>query len=169
MMKQDIATKLNPLLDTRGHMVLTEKDNELITRHKDAYVIISMNPVSSEFAGTKPLNAAFRRRMTVWLNFDYMSIGEHIDEKEIDMIEERSSVDRDTAKKIILVGAEQRVMYKTGDLPYAPSIGDLVNWAKIISDGISPQVAADETLVTMTSDDAEVQDMVRKLINKIFT
>ena len=30
MMKQDIATRLNPILDTRGHMVLNEKDNEVI-------------------------------------------------------------------------------------------------------------------------------------------
>ncbi len=44
MMKQDIATRLNPILDQRGHMVLTEKDNEIIQRHKDAFLIISMNP-----------------------------------------------------------------------------------------------------------------------------
>jgi len=60
MMKQDIAARLNPILDTRGHIVLTEKDNEIVKRHPYGYVIISMNPFSSEFAGTKPLNAAFR-------------------------------------------------------------------------------------------------------------
>ena len=169
MMKQDVATKLNPLLDTRGHMVLTEKDNELIQRHKDAYMIVSMNPVSSEFAGTKPLNAAFRRRLTVWLNFDYMSNGDHIDEQEVDMVEDRTGVDRDIAKKIVTMGARQRHIYKTGDLPYAPSISDLVNWGKIISDGVPPKVAADETIVTMTSDDGEIQDEVRAIINKIFT
>jgi nitric oxide reductase NorQ protein len=27
MMKQDVATRLNPVLDTRGHLVLNEKDN----------------------------------------------------------------------------------------------------------------------------------------------
>jgi nitric oxide reductase NorQ protein len=62
MMKQDIAARLNPILDTRGHIVLTEKDNEVVKRHQSGYVIISMNPFSSEFVGTKPLNAAFRRR-----------------------------------------------------------------------------------------------------------
>src|SRR3972149_8370957 len=49
MMKQDIATRLNPILDQRGHMVLTEKDNEIIPRHKDAYLIIRMNPVAADF------------------------------------------------------------------------------------------------------------------------
>jgi len=82
MMKQDVATRLNPVLDTRGHLVLTEKDNEIVPRHKYAYCIISMNPFSAEFAGTKKLNAAFRRRMAVWLNFSYQSIGDKISSRE---------------------------------------------------------------------------------------
>ena len=71
MMKQDVATRLNPVLDTRGHLVLNEKDSEVIERHKYGYMIISMNPATAEFSGTKPLNAAMRRRMAVWINFDF--------------------------------------------------------------------------------------------------
>ncbi|MGI0087193.1 MAG: AAA family ATPase [Nitrosotalea sp.] len=167
MMKQDIATRLNPILDQRGHMVLTEKDNEIIQRHKDAFLIISMNPVSSEFAGTKPINAAMRRRMSVWLNFDYMSVGAKIDEKEIDMVERKASVSRKNAEKIIRVGAELRKQYKSGELPYGPSVGDLLNWAKIVADGASVNDAAEETIIALTSDDHEVQTIVRKLIHKI--
>jgi len=167
MMKQDIATKLNPLLDARGHMVLTEKDSELIHRHKHAYMIISMNPFSTEFAGTKPINAAMRRRMSVWLTFDYMSIGEKIDEKEIELVVKNGNVDEETAEKIVKVGAKLREEYKTGDLPYGPSIGDLVNWAKLIADDSSIIESSDETIVAMTSDDFEIQAEVRKIINKI--
>ena len=167
MMKQDVATKLNPILDARGHMVLNEKDNELINRHKDAYMIISMNPFSSEFTGTKPLNAAFRRRMSVWLNFDYMSVDNHIDEKEINLLLERTGVPRDTATSIVHVAAKLRQEYKNGDLPYGPSVGDLANWARIIADGASPLDAGNETLVAMTSDDYEIQDEVRKIITSV--
>jgi len=167
MMKQDVATRLNPILDARGHMVLTEKDNESIQRHKDAYVIISMNPFSVEFAGTKPLNAAFRRRMSVWLNFDYLSVGEKIDEKEVDLLIDRTDVSKEISEKIVKVAAKLRYDYKTGDLPYGPSVGDLANWAKLIVDGSSPQEAGDETIVAMTSDDHEIQDEVRKIINSI--
>ena len=166
MMKQDIATRLNPLLDQRGHMVLTEKDNEIIQRHKDAYLIISMNPVSSEFAGTKPINAALRRRMSVWLNFDYMSVGQKIDEKEIDLVVRLTGVDHKSAEIIIKSGAELRKQYKTGELPYGPSIGDLINWAKVIADGTSIMTAAEETIITLTSDDIEVQQIVKKIIQK---
>ena len=167
MMKQDIATRLNPILDQRGHMVLTEKDNEIIQRHKDAFLIISMNPVSSEFAGTKPINAAMRRRMSVWLNFDYMSVGTNIDEKEIDLVVRKTGIDRKGAEKIIRVGADLRKQYKSGELPYGPSIGDLLNWAKLVSDGTALYDAAEETIISLTSDDIEIQGMVRKLIHKM--
>ncbi len=167
MMKQDIATRLNPLLDQRGHMVLTEKDNEIIQRHKDAFLIISMNPVSSEFAGTKPINAAMRRRMSVWLNFDYMSIGDKIDEKEIDLVVKKTGIDRTYAEKIIKVGAELRKQYKSGEIPYGPSIGDLLNWAKLIADGTTLFDAAEETIISLTSDDPEVQGILRSLIHKL--
>ncbi len=168
MMKQDIATRMNPLLDTRGHMVLTEKDNEIIPRHPYAYVVISMNPYSSEFAGTKPLNAAFRRRMSVWVNFDYLSVGKTISPKEAELVKEKGKVTADIAKKIVQVGAELRRQYKSGDIPYGPSVGDLTNWAQLVSDGSAPQIAAEETIVTMTSDSIEVQDMVRRVVKMVF-
>lgn len=168
MMKQDVATRLNPVLDTRGHLVLTEKDNELVPRHRFAYVIISMNPFSAEFAGTKPLNAAFRRRMSVWINFEYESIGEKISEKEAELLMKRSKIDHDTALKIIQVGAEMRRQYLSGDLPYGPSVGDLSHWAVLIVDGADPVLAAEETIVALTSDSVEVQEDVRRLIKSVF-
>jgi len=168
MMKQDISTRLNPILDARGHLVLTEKDSELIPRHPHAYMIISMNPVSSEFAGTKPLNAAMRRRMSVWLNFDYMSIGKNIDDKEVTLVDERTHVGKSLATKMIQVAGKLREEYKAGDLPYAPSIGDIINWGMLIADGTTLEKAADETLISLTSDDPEVQDDVRKILRKFF-
>ncbi len=169
MMKQDVATRLNPVLDTRGHLVLTEKDNDIVPRHRYAYVIISMNPFSAEFAGTKPLNAAFRRRMSVWINFQYESMGDKVSEREVDLLVNRSKIDRETAHKIIKVGAEMRRQYQAGDLPYGPSVGDLSHWAMLIVDGADPLSAAEETLVALTSDSVEVQADVRRLIQTVFT
>jgi nitric oxide reductase NorQ protein len=168
MMKQDVATRLNPVLDTRGHLVLTEKDNEIITRHPYATLIISMNPFSAEFSGTKPLNAAFRRRMSVWINFDYESVGDKISKQEVELLRKRTNVDENTAYKIIRVGAEMRKEYKAGDLPYGPSIGDLIHWAVLIKDGSDPMSSAEETIVALTSDSVEVQADVRRLIEAIF-
>ncbi len=167
MMKQDVATRLNPVLDTRGHLVLTEKDNEIVPRHQYAYCIISMNPFSAEFAGTKKLNAAFRRRMSVWINFDYTSVGDRISPQEAELIMKRTKLDEEAAYKVLRVGAEMRRQYKAGDLPYGPSVGDLIHWGVLINDGIEPKVAAEETIIALTSDNAEVQDDVRRIIESI--
>ncbi len=72
--------------------------------------------------------------MSVWLNFDYMSVGKRIDEKEIDLLCESSKVDKETGTMMVQIGAKLREEYKNGDLPYAPSIGDLINWGLLISD-----------------------------------
>ena len=74
----------------------------------------------------------------------------------------------DVAEKVIRVGAEVRKRYKTGDLPYGPSVGDLINWGTLIADGLDPKAAADETLVSLTSDDAEVQSIVRRIVSLVF-
>lgn len=167
MMKQDIATRLNPILDTRGHMVLNERDNEVIPRHPNGYMIISMNPYSAEFAGTKPLNAAFRRRMTVWVDFDYLSVGTKVAPDEVELISRRAKIDSPTAEKLVRVAAEIRRQYKAGDLPYAPSVGDLINWATLVADGLSPSAAAEETIVALTADDPEVQNSVRRVVRMV--
>lgn len=167
MMRQDIATRLNPLLDTRGHLVLTERDNEVIPRHSNGYVIISMNPYSAEFAGTKPLNAAFRRRMSVWIDFDYLSVGNRVSPEEVEMVSRMARVDAATAEKIVRVAGETRRQYKAGDLPYAPSVGDLVNWATLVADGLSAARAAEETIIALTSDDVEVQNSVRRVVKMV--
>jgi nitric oxide reductase NorQ protein len=167
MMKQDVATRLNPVLDTRGHLVLNEKDNEIIPRHPNGYVIISMNPYSAEFAGTKPLNAAFRRRMSVWIYFDYMSVGEKIAQDEVDLIARKANIAASAAEKMVRVAAEMRRLYKSGDLPYAPSVGDLINWGRLVYDGIDVATAAEETVIAVTSDDLEVQSNIRRIVQRV--
>jgi len=106
--------------------------------------------------------------MSVWLNFDYMSNGKNVDKKEIQLVVEKTDVKWDVAEKIVACGAKLREEYKAGDLPYGPSIGDLINWALLISDGTTIEDASNETIVSMTSDDLEVQDDVKKIISKIF-
>jgi nitric oxide reductase NorQ protein len=132
-------------------------------------MIISMNPATAEFSGTKPLNAAMRRRMAVWINFDFLSVGEKISPHEVEMLRKRTKVDQDVAYKIIQAGAELRRQYKSGDLPYGPSLGDLINWATLVYDGTTPMGAAEETIIGLTSDNVEVQADVRRILEAVFT
>ena len=105
--------------------------------------------------------------MSVWLNFDYMSVGDKIDEAEIQLVCDWSHVDRESAEKIVKIGARLRQEYQQGDLPYGPSVGDLANWAKIVSDGNSVEKAAEETIIALTSDDMEVQEEVRSIVKRV--
>lgn len=167
MLKQDVAARLNSILDQRGHLVLTEKDNETIPRHKDAFVIISMNPVSSEFAGTKPLNVAIKRRLNVWITFDYMSIGSKTDTKEINLVVELTGIGKEVASKMVMIAATLRGLYKSGEIQYAPSVGDLANWARLINHGATFNEGAEETIIALAGNDPEEQKMVRRLIDKM--
>jgi len=167
-MKQDVATRLNSILDARGHLVITEKDNEIVPRHKFGYCVVSMNPATAEYSGTKKLNVAFRRRMAVWINFNYQSIGEKISPREAELILKRSKTDEDTAYKILRVGAEMRRQYIAGDLPYGPSPGDLIHWAVLCGDGVDPKRASEETIIALTSDNNEIQEDVRRIVDNVF-
>ena len=168
LMRQDVASRLNPVLDNRRHLVMVEKDNEIISRHKYAYCIISINPYSSEFVGTKKLNASFRRRMSIWINFSYQSIGNNISDREAELIMKRSNVDKDLAYKILEVGAEMRLQYQRGYFPYGPSPRDLINWAMICSVGTEPKLAAEEAIISLASQDFDIQEEIRRIINRVF-
>jgi nitric oxide reductase NorQ protein len=145
-------------------MVLNERDNEIIPRHPLGFVVISMNPYSVEFAGTKPLNAAFRRRMSVWINFDYLSNGATVNENEVRLVHERCKVGEEVARQMIKAAAQLRFSYKKGDIPYAPSVGDIINWATLVADGTEVLTAAEETIITTTSDDVATQEQVRRIV-----
>jgi nitric oxide reductase NorQ protein len=84
------------------------------------------------------------------------------------MLQKRTRIDQGTAYKIIQAGAELRRQYKTGDLPYGPSLGDLINWATLVHDGNTPMVAAEETIIGLTSDSPEVQSDVRRILEAVF-
>jgi hypothetical protein len=43
-----------------------------------------------------------------------------------------------------------------------------MNWATLIADGSSPQKTAEETIIGMTSDDVEIQQIVRDVVHSVF-
>ncbi|MGI0036473.1 MAG: CbbQ/NirQ/NorQ C-terminal domain-containing protein, partial [Nitrososphaera sp.] len=73
-------------------------------------------------------------------------------------------VSREVAMQMVRVAAQLRANYKKGDLPYAPSIGDLINWATLVADGLDVPKAAEETIVSTTSDEMATQEVVRRII-----
>jgi nitric oxide reductase NorQ protein len=84
------------------------------------------------------------------------------------MLQKRTKVSKDIAYGIIQAGAELRRQYKAGDLPYGPSLGDLINWATLVRDGMTAMDAAEETIIGLTSDNVEVQADVRRILEAVF-
>lgn len=170
MMKSDVLSKCHPIMDQRGHIILTEKENEVIKRHPLGYIILSFNPYSIEYAGTKPLNVAFRRRVKAWFHFDYLSKGPKISDFEVKSVMEQTDLaDKEIAYKMVKVASELRRLYENGEIPLAPSLGNLVCWAQLVTlDGVTVLGAADETVVDSISDDPSIKAMVRRVINSVF-
>lgn len=107
--------------------------------------------------------------MSVWIDFDYLSVGNKISQDEINLVQKKGRVTPEVATGIVRIGAELRRQYKANEIPYGPSVGDLVNWATLSADGVTPQNAAEETIIAMTSDNLEIQDTVRRVVNMVFS
>ncbi len=165
MMKPDILAKFHPVMDQRGHLVLTEKENEIIDRHPQGYIVLSFNPYSVEYAGTKPMNVAFRRRVNSWIHFDYLSIGSKISDNEVESLKSRGNLkDVKLAYNLVKTAAELRRLYELGEIPLSPSLGNLISWAKLIQDGVSIEEAAKDTIINAISDDPSIQATVQRVI-----
>ena len=165
MMKPDILAKFHPVMDQRGHLVLTERENEIIERHPYGYIILSFNPYSVEYSGTKPLNVAFRRRVNSWIHFDYLSVGPKISDKEVESLADRSGLkDMKLVYNLVKTSAELRRLYELGEIPMAPSLGNLISWAKLILDGVPAFEASRDTIINAISDDTAIQATVQRVI-----
>ena len=75
-MPERVSTVLFGLLDKRRQIELLDHKGEKIEAHENTVVFADMNP---DYAGTRPLNAAFRNRFAIQLVWDYdRSVEEHL-------------------------------------------------------------------------------------------
>jgi nitric oxide reductase NorQ protein len=102
--------------------------------------------------------------MNAWITFDYLSTGSNVSDDEVALIREKGGVGQEVALQMVRAAAQLRFNYKRGEIPYAPSVGDLVNWATLVTDGMGVLEAAEETIISTTSDDLTTQETVRRII-----
>ena len=67
-MTPKIAASLYSLLDGRRYLTLLGKDGEIVRAHENLLIIADMNP---EYRGTMELNAAFKNRFAIRVQWDY--------------------------------------------------------------------------------------------------
>lgn len=63
-----IITTAYPLTDSRRSLTLLDHKGETIQAHDDLIIFMTMNP---DYVGTSPLNAAFRNRFSIQVEWDY--------------------------------------------------------------------------------------------------
>jgi len=153
----EILSKLHSLLDDDRKIILNEKEGEVITPHKDFRFFATMNP-NDEYAGTKELNKAFLSRFPIILDIGYSK-------KEIDILINKTGIDIETAKQLVLVAKEIRDNKSKENLTYCCSTRDLLYCASLIKEGMRPLLAMEVSMTNKAP--AEERLPLKKLITLI--
>jgi nitric oxide reductase NorQ protein len=156
--RKDTTVVIHPLTDDR-RILLQEKRGLLLESHPDFSLVISYNPGYQSVM--KDLKHSTRQRF-VALKFTYPA-----EDKERTIIMKESSVDEKTAESLVSLGEMVRNLRQHG-LEEGISTRLLVYAAKLISVGLSPVIACETAVTRAMSDDPEMQDAIKEIVEGIF-
>jgi nitric oxide reductase NorQ protein len=135
----DVLLRLDEALDDRREIVLKEAGETIIVKaHPDWFVIATINPLSH--AGTKELPPQLLSRFPIRIHLDYPPI--EIEKRIVKMYINKPIDERQLELAIILAN-KLREAAKVEDIYYSPSIRETIAFAKLISSGLDPRVAAE--------------------------
>lgn len=148
----EITACLNPVMDKRKYVELSEKDWEIVDAHPNFRLFAAINP-TEDYVGTKEMNASLTDRFAVKLNVDYPSPRK---ERAILLSDKNITINDVPLKKgqegvitrMIKVGNALRRLQKEQQLSYECWTRDLLNWAEFCDDGLSIKDAAFITFIS---------------------
>jgi nitric oxide reductase NorQ protein len=152
--RQDTVVVIHPLTDHR-RLLPVEKTGELIEAAPGFQLVVSYNPGYQHVL--KDLKPSTRQRF-VALEFDFPPA-----EREVEIVQHESGVDRATAHQLVTLGVQLRRLRDRG-LAEVPSTRLLVATARLIAGGIAPKTACRVGLIAPLSDDAELVAAMRDLV-----
>ena len=144
--RQDTIVVIHPLTDHR-RLLPVDKTGELIEAAEGFQLVVSYNPGYQHVL--KDLKPSTRQRF-VALEFDLPG-----EEREIEIVQHESGVDRSTAHMLVKLGRRIRNLRDRG-LAEVPSTRLLVATARLVASGIAPKTACRVGLVAPLSDDADL-------------
>lgn len=153
--RQDTVVVLHPLTDHR-RLLPVEKTGELIEAAPGFQLVVSYNPGYQHVL--KDLKPSTRQRF-VALEFDFPPA-----EREVEIVQHESGVDRATAHQLVTLGGQLRRLRDRG-LAEVPSTRLLVATGRLIAGGIAPKTACRVGLVAPLSDDADLGAAMRDLVD----
>jgi MoxR-like ATPase len=154
----EILFVLHSLLDDDRHVMVANHNGEIVKPHEDFRFFATMNPVD-EYAGTKELNKAFKSRFGMILIIETPD-----NEKEIQLIQDRTGVSVADARKIVLVANKLRDMKRKQQIFLTTSTRDLLQWAALsLKTGLG--TAFGVTILNKSDNDEERKLIIEALRN----
>jgi len=133
---------LHGLLDDDKRVTLP--NGEVITPHPDFRFFATMNP---DYEGTKSLNRAFADRFNIVLIIDVLN-----PKKEEALLVKREKIDVDNASKMVVTGVQARKCYIEQKTLTFVSTRSLLQWAKLIGQGLSVKQAYIQAILNKTQE-----------------
>jgi len=156
--RKDTTVVIHPLTDDR-RILPQEKRSLLLQANPNFLLVISYNPGYQSV--TKDLKHSTRQRF-VALDFNYPPPAR---EQQIIMAE--ADVPGETAERLVRLGEMVRNLRQHG-LEEGISTRLLVYAAKLMSQGLMPQVACNHAVTQAMTDDPEMQEAITEIVSGIF-
>lgn len=144
--REDVITVLHSLSDHRRQLFIDRKGEEL-TAPDNFILVVSFNPGYQQ--SLKEMKPSTRQRF-ISLSFDYPE-----EKSEIEIVQAESGLDEKICKRLVKIGTKIRNLHELG-LAETVSTRLLVGAAKLIKDGLAPEIACEVSIVQPLSDDPEV-------------
>lgn len=169
----EVMAVLHPATDSRGILVLEEKDGEIVKRHPNTRIFGAMNP-TEDYAGTKEMNAAFEDRFSGFAICGYPNPKK---ERDIILANRKVKIDDEPLKAYrakegtvtLMVKAAQdiRKLRDEQKIVFELSTRNLIDWACWCSE--IPIKEAFKFAVISKNEDAEEAKTIMDVVDKYFT
>ncbi len=156
--RKDTTVLIHPLTDHR-RILPVEKKGQVIEADSNFLLVISYNPGYQ--SALKDLKHSTRQRF-IAIDFAYPPR-----DKEKEIIEHESGVSAEVAWDLAKLGEKVRNLKEHG-LEEGASTRLLIYAGRLIGEGIPPRRACQVAIVSVLSDDAEVQRSIEEVVSTIF-
>ncbi len=156
--RQDTTVIIHPLTDDRRVLPL-DKRGELVQAHPDFQLVVSYNPGYQ--SGAKDLKTSTRQRFAA-LAFHYPAA-----EVETEIVAHESGIAPDLAAQLVALAQRTRALCEQG-LAEGVSTRMLVYAGRLIHDGLDARTSCHMTMTQALTDDPELTEALRALVDASF-
>ena len=156
--RKDVMVVIHSLTDHRRILPVDALDT-IIEAHPNFALIVSYNPgYQSVLKNLKPSTA----QRFIAINFDYLPFG-----KEVEVVEHESGCDFQIAEQIVKVAQLTRGSDELKGLIEGASTREAIYAGKLTKQGISLKVALEMAIANILTDDEELRDGVKAIIDAV--